>query len=335
MWHSPYAGRLRITEIYVIVLKSRRIKRMFSAIIPLYNKKRYIRRALDSVINQSVQPVEIIVVDDGSTDGGADLVKQRSGSRIIILQQGNRGVSVARNVGLKSATGNHVAFLDADDEWNPDFLLRMRELISVFPEAGLYGSGFETCADGHSEKSYLLHSKNLLPRIEDNHLGFGPVDYFSALLKNDILCSSSIVVDKAKALAMGGFPEGVSICEDYEFWIQMALNYDVVVTPEVLACYHTDASGTAKDYWQSEYKVDFPVLHIHRFLVEKYQNHAELKPSFAIYCRKLFTTCLLQRIYNRRFDAAFSFYDELGLQDLNLGWRIRSLGLFLKFVKGA
>ena len=155
---------------------------------------------------------------------------------------------------------------------------------------------------------------------------FNEVDYFKLLCKGDLFCASSFVVDRDKALAVGGFPEGVTICEDYEFWIRMALEYDVVVTSQILASYHTDASDSAKDYWTSEYKKSFPVLHIHRFLVENIKLYSIAKPSFKKYCVRLFEKCLMQRIYNRRFDMAQQFYDELELKDMSMGWRINALG---------
>ena len=90
-----------------------------SVVIPLYNKVKYIRRALDSVLNQTSADLEVIVVDDGSTDGGGHVVLRQHDGRVRLIRQGNKGVSVARNRGVSEARADLIAFLDADDEWLP------------------------------------------------------------------------------------------------------------------------------------------------------------------------------------------------------------------------
>ncbi|MGI6022871.1 MAG: glycosyltransferase family 2 protein, partial [Methanoculleus sp.] len=90
-----------------------------SVVIPLYNKAPYIARALASVITQTCQGFEVIVIDDGSTDGGAEIVRRLDDTRIRVIRQENRGVSAARNRGIESARTDFIAFLDADDEWMP------------------------------------------------------------------------------------------------------------------------------------------------------------------------------------------------------------------------
>ncbi|HOM77565.1 MAG TPA: glycosyltransferase family A protein, partial [Anaerohalosphaeraceae bacterium] len=91
-------------------------KRSISVVIPAYNCQAYIRRAIDSVLGQSRPADEIIVVDDGSTDGTAEAVRTY-GAKVILIQQENAGVSAARNAGIRAASGDWIAFLDADDEW--------------------------------------------------------------------------------------------------------------------------------------------------------------------------------------------------------------------------
>mgnify|MGYP003661299564 CR=1 FL=1 len=102
---------------------------MFSVIIPLYNKKHYVSRAIDSVLNQTFQDFEVIVVNDESTDGGVELVKEKYGEQVHLLNQKNQGVSVARNTGIEQAQFPYIAFLDADDYWHSDFLFWMNSRI--------------------------------------------------------------------------------------------------------------------------------------------------------------------------------------------------------------
>lgn len=113
-----------------------------SVVIPLYNKAPYIARALASVITQTCQGFEVIVIDDGSTDGGAEIVRRLDDTRIRVIRQENRGVSAARNRGIESARTDFIAFLDADDEWMPTHLEALLRLRDRSPHAGAYGTAY-------------------------------------------------------------------------------------------------------------------------------------------------------------------------------------------------
>ena len=109
-----------------------------SVIIPLYQAEATIDRAIDSVLAQTLRPLEIIVVDDGSTDAGPDRVRARADPRIVLIAQANAGCGAARNAGLAAARGDFVAFLDADDEWLPRFLERAVHALERFPGVLVY-----------------------------------------------------------------------------------------------------------------------------------------------------------------------------------------------------
>ena len=127
----------------------------FSVVIPLYNKRRYVRDTLQSVLAQSYPRFEIIVVDDGSTDESVEIVKSINDNRIRVIEQRNSGVSVARNRGVWEAKERYVAFLDADDWWHPDYLQRMVRLIEECPKAGLYAARYaDTSAAGSGSVYY-------------------------------------------------------------------------------------------------------------------------------------------------------------------------------------
>ena len=117
-----------------------------SVVIPLYNKAAEIERALRSVLEQSVQPREVIVVDDGSTDGSAEIVERIASPIVRLVRQTNAGVSAARNRAIEMAVGRWIAFLDGDDWWQRDYLANMAWLIKLYPDCGAYGSGFYVVA---------------------------------------------------------------------------------------------------------------------------------------------------------------------------------------------
>jgi glycosyltransferase involved in cell wall biosynthesis len=202
---------------------------MVSAIVPLHNKAAYIRRALDSVVAQAFTDFEVIVVDDGSTDGGAALAAAY-GPRIRLVSQSNEGPSAARNRGLQEARGDWVAFLDADDEWLPRFLERtaavarqMPSLVSVFTNFG----------DAVTGRSYLRRVRCVDGVVQD---------YFQVLLDNGGfgMSSSSTMVRRDALRASGGFRPGVRYGQDRDLWGRLALSGSVAYVPEVLAIYHSE-----------------------------------------------------------------------------------------------
>lgn len=191
---------------------------MISLVIPLYNKSERIEACLGSVLSQSSLPTKIVVVDDGSKDDSALKAEQiaQDQPKIQVIRQDNAGVSVARNVGLQAVETPFVAFLDADDVWHPDFIARARELITLCPEANLYGFGHKKFDPNIGEFAPLLG-------LSQSHCGYVD-DYFVSASKGPLVNSSSVVVRRSALLDIGGFPEGQAIGEDLYTWAQLVLN---------------------------------------------------------------------------------------------------------------
>ena len=113
-----------------------------TVVMPVYNKCSVVRRAVLSVLNQTVPDFEIVIVDDGSTDGSADVVRTFSDRRIRIVEQPNAGEGAARNTGIHASTTDLVAFCDADDEWCPLFLEEVLALAAAYPSCDVYGTSY-------------------------------------------------------------------------------------------------------------------------------------------------------------------------------------------------
>ncbi|WP_373399084.1 glycosyltransferase family 2 protein [Algoriphagus halophilus] len=160
---------------------------MFSVIIPLYNKASFIGRAIDSVMNQTFQEFEIIVVNDGSTDGGEKLPEKYNPEKVIVIHQENQGVSAARNAGITQAKFSFVAFLDADDYWHKDYLKITSEAIKNFQDVGVIGSHYS-----HDE----------LPERVENPEVLSLTNYFSKAIHNTFYSSSSTIIRKDFLTAM-------------------------------------------------------------------------------------------------------------------------------------
>lgn len=202
---------------------------MISIVIPLFNKEKYLEKTIISVLNQTFQNFEIVIIDDGSTDSSLQIAKSFSDSRIHIFTQENQGVSSARNKGIKESRYDYIAFLDADDEWEPDYLECQKKMILNYPECSLFASSyqFKDC-QGNIKKIIL------------NHISFGGEygimnNYFVvASSSHPPVCSSAIMIRKQSLLDINGFPVSIKAGEDLLTWARLAVNNKIAycLTPK-------------------------------------------------------------------------------------------------------
>ena len=180
-----------------------------SVVIPCFNGARYLGEAIDSALAQTHPDVEVIVVDDGSTDGTPAVVSGY-GDRLRCVRQPNRGLAGARNAGIRHARGPYVAFLDHDDRFLPDKLARQAAVLDARPDAGLVYCGWHFIdADG----------ARLPPTGWDVREGDVTVD----LLRGNIMHPATVVVRRTALDAAGGFDEGRTGLEDWDLWLRMAV----------------------------------------------------------------------------------------------------------------
>lgn len=208
---------------------------LVSVVIPLYNKAAHIRQALDSVLSQSLPAFEVIVVDDGSTDGGGDLVRGYKDPRVRLVAQANAGVSAARNRGISEARADWIAFLDADDTWEPRFLERVLAVVGADGGIDVVFTNFT-----RTEASSVEFTKDQPSGPVADYLGF-------FVARNGRGVNSSCVLIRRNVLEQAGaFPVGVRHGEDIDCWTRLALSgASFYYVPEVLARYHTDAENRA------------------------------------------------------------------------------------------
>lgn len=209
-----------------------------SVVIPLYNKGPYIARALNSVLAQTYQDFEVIVVD-GSTDDGAEIVRGFEDPRIRLIPEKSHGVSAARNQGIAAARAELIAFLDADDEWLPGFLETIVRLRTLYPDAGLYGTAYEVHFPGSAvQRVYTKdEGERLLSSYFGAQVGFG----------TSVFITSSSAAPKNILLRIGGYPLGVKWNEDGTLWGKIALRYPVAYSPEVCSIYHQYSANNSTE----------------------------------------------------------------------------------------
>lgn len=183
-----------------------------SVVIPVFNRANVIRRALDSVLAQTLPPHEIIVVDDGSTDGTADIVAAHYPS-VTLIRQTNQGQPVARNVGIARATGDLIALLDSDDCWLPEKLRLQAEVFTQNPQLGLVAT----------QKYKNLAKKPVIEKSTPKLHYYR----FNAFLKRTWLHPSSVMIPRRVIAETGGFDPALSAAEDWDMWIRIAYRYPV------------------------------------------------------------------------------------------------------------
>ena len=217
-------------------------KPFFSAVIPIYNKAPHIARSVGSVLNQTFEDFELIIVDDASTDGSIEEVQKFNDPRISLLHREKPGPGgyAARNLGIKEAKGQWIAFLDADDEWYPDHLEKMYELSVKFPEVYFMGCGWYRQMDGKKEedKYFKRHHSN-----GQNILNLR--DYLKNCLRYmQPVWTSVVCMKKASPVASGLFPANTEAKRggDRYAWLKMISYHKKMAWSNYIgAIYHKDS----------------------------------------------------------------------------------------------
>lgn len=211
---------------------------LVSAVIPVFNGEKYIAESLQSVFQQSYKPIEIIVVDDGSTDSSLQIINKIPGEKKIITQQ-NKDVSEARNSGIENAKGEYIAFLDQDDLWNKT---KIEKQIQVFLK-NLDVDLVFTDLSKFNDEGRMWHPKDrhkTASRLSDKNL-------FEYLIKKNVLMPSAVMVKKDSIENAGLFDSNFKTCGDYEMWLRMAaLGMKFNYLPEPLTLYRQHGKNTSK-----------------------------------------------------------------------------------------
>ena len=207
-----------------------------SVVIPLYNKRPYIRRAVDSVLAQSFGDFELIIVDDGSTDGSHEILADIAEPRVRLIRQDNAGEGAARNCGIEEARADWIAFLDADDMWFPGHLDELAALIRLYRGSGLVSTGNLEVADGITLGSIPTRPSNIRQ-----------IDYFiEAARRIGIINSSCVAVNRTAIRKCGGFG-CFRAGADLEFWAKVALNYPVALSDRITSIYFRGTGGVMEE----------------------------------------------------------------------------------------
>lgn len=208
----------------------------FSVVIPMYNKADYIQRSVHSVLQQKLVDFELLIVNDCSTDKSLSRAEKIEDSRITILQhEVNKGLSASRNTGISNAKGDIITFLDADDEWKPNFLAAIDTLARKFPDCDIYGTDYEEKINNHT----VIPVKNLPKAVRPNQY-VKIEDFFTASLFNPIYCYSCVAFSRKALNKIGNFNTAVDIGEDLDFNIRANSQFKLAYYYKACAIYYVD-----------------------------------------------------------------------------------------------
>jgi len=222
-----------------------------SVVIPTFNRAENLTRALVSVLGQTITEIEVIVVDDGSTDQTRDALSDFHDPRLIVeyLEENSGGPAIPRNVGVWKARGEWVAFLDSDDWWEPEHLASGLAAIEKSGQRAACGNAFIYQA-GISESPPAEIDKTVL---ETMHKVMPTQLELTSLLNENLIVTSSVVLRREDVIQVEGFPSSVNgpVFEDYAVWLRVATFTDFAVADEVTVHYQSnspDSHGAGKGY---------------------------------------------------------------------------------------
>lgn len=275
---------------------------VFSVVIPLYNKEKYIAQTLENVLKQRFTDFEIIVVNDGSTDASGKIVKSFSDARISYFSTANHGAAAARNFGIEKSTARYIAFLDADDLWMQNHLEELKKLIDRFPQAGMYCNRYQLIFENGSTYQPSFYG------IDDTYEGVVE-DYFAASLHYAVASSISVAVPKSIFSEIGNFKKYISSGQDTDMWIRIALHSKIIIGNKLTSSYLHYIEGSLS-------KTDILQKNIKRF--DEYQDHEKSNLSLKKYLDLYRMEYAMQYKMAGASNESKSLYNQISKENLSV-----------------
>lgn len=281
---------------------------MISIVIPLYNKAQSIKNTIQCIQAQTYQDFEIVVVDGWSKDGSLEIIQGLAAedSRIrVLMQQNKHGVTPARNESVNAAMNERIAFIDADDYWEPTYLATLVKLMDDFPEAGLWGLNYGTMKGNKKYPNMSLYA------------GFrGIID--NPWVKGSPFWTSAIGISKVAFERVGGFDNRIIYGEDIDLWYRIMLEFPCAYEDNVLCYYRIDAENRACEHV-------FPLkIHI-PYYIDKYSIYREANKDF----RRFFDLQCLYRLFP--YAATGEYNDELKQCLEPIDWSLQKPSMRFRF----
>jgi len=231
-----------------------------SVIIPTYNRARLVRRAVDSALKQTHAPLEVLVVDDASTDDTLEILEPFADEITLLPLEENRGVSAARNLGIDQARGEWLAFLDSDDRWHLDKLQQQAMFHRVHPKLKI----------SQCDEIWIRNGVRVNPMAKHAKKG-GWI--FPECLPRCIVSPSAVIIHRDIFEEIGTFDENLPACEDYDLWLRIAPRYEIgYLAQQLLTRYGGHEDQLSRRYWGMD-----------RFRIQAMEKHLETRLEAAWY----------------------------------------------------
>lgn len=232
---------------------------LISVIIPVYNAEKSLKETIDSLMAQTYQNFEAIFIDDGSTDASVEVIKSYDDNRITVLKQINSGSATARNNGISAANGDWIAFLDADDVWFPEKLMKQYQSVK---------NGYWSYTD-----SYFLGGVFPENTSTASLSGHFSGDVFLELIKRNFIGTSTVIVRKIILVECGSFSVDMKALQDWDCWLKIASKYPVVYVEEPLSYYRVHSQSVSRSARKT--------ITYHRKLINKIFSNDGIASSYA------------------------------------------------------
>lgn len=282
--------------------------KMISIVIPLYNKAQSIENTIRCIQAQTYQDFEIVVVDGWSKDGSLEIIQRlaKEDPRIRVLMQVNKhGVTPARNESIEAAKNERIAFIDADDYWEPTYLETLVKLMDDYPQAGIWGMNYGIMV-GNSKYPYVSAYKGYRGLLENPWKNGNP---FS---------TSAIGITKTAFETVGGFDNRIIYGEDIDLWYRLMLEFPSVYEDKVLSYYRIDAENRACEH-TFPLKINIP------YYIEKYAKYREANRDF----RRFFDLQCLYRLYP--YAVSGEYKEELKQCLAPIDWSLQKRSMRFRF----
>lgn len=234
-------------------------KKFFTVIIPAYNAEKFIMRSINSVLQQSFQNFEVIVVNDGSNDNTLGILKSLNDNKVRIINQDNKGVSVARNVGIEASVGEFICFLDADDEFLPNHFNVLLDMIKKYPDKDFFATRFCMSKRDNPDSVEKINVTNTTAFYDD---------FVREMIKeSEKICTGCVCIRRKMFEIYGTFVPGVKLGEDTDMWERIYVHTGVVFGDHITLKRNRDGSEATKIYTR-RFEVD-PLNRMEMFMKDK------------------------------------------------------------------
>ena len=274
---------------------------LFSVVISVYNKAGHIENTLKSVLAQTVQNFEIIVVNDGSTDSSLDCINAFEDPRIIVYTTTNKGAGAARNFGITKATSPYIALLDGDDYWHPHYLEDICKLQALFPKARVFATAIAL-----KTQNFTYPAPYSIPNQAHQI-----VNYFEGSTQHTLLSSSSVVIANEVFERVGLFDETIVSGQDTDLWIRIGLHYSIAFSKRVAVTYIDVPKSLSNRTTNVNLKCKFDKFQ------EAEKDNKALKKVLDL---NRYSMAILSKVHNDT--ANFNYFKE-ALDTRNLNWKQR------------